>query len=128
MKKAHKDKLEELGVAIVYLFGSSATGLKNKESDIDIGVVLENGLLTNKLELYTSLYVLFSKIFPKKEIDIVFLNEAPLSSQFEAIKYGKVLYEKNTNLRLQFEELTMLKYADFLPIEEEMERVILQRI
>lgn len=128
MKKNLRKKLKEAGVAIAYLFGSSATGLKDKESDIDIGIVFENGLPLSSLETYNKLYALFSEIFQSKEIDIIFLEDAPLSLQFEAIKYGKVLYEKDTNSRLDYEEKTMLKYADFLPLEEEMERVILERI
>ncbi len=44
MKKSLRKKLKEAGVAIAYLFVSSATGLKHKESDIDIGIVFENGL------------------------------------------------------------------------------------
>lgn len=128
MKKLHKHKLYELGVAVAYLFGSSITGLAGKQSDVDIGIVFENGLPENTLEIYTQLYKVFSQIFPAKEVDIVFLNDAPLSLQFEAIKYGRVIYEKDVNFRLRFEEQTMLKYADFLPIEKEMERAIIQRI
>lgn len=128
MKKLLMNKLNGSGVAVAYLFGSSATGLKHKKSDIDIGIIFKNGLPESTLMTYTKLYTLFSEIFPDKEIDIVFLEDAPLSLQFEAIKYGKVLYEKDTNLRLDYEEKTMLKYADFLPLEEEMERTILERI
>jgi predicted nucleotidyltransferase len=128
MTKTLRNKLNDSGIAVVYIFGSSATGLKHKKSDIDIGIVFENGVPPSPLVTYTKLYELFSEIFPAKEIDIVFLEDAPLSLQFEAIKYGKVLYEKDTNLRLDYEEKTMLKYADFLPLEEEMERTILERI
>ncbi len=86
------------------------------------------GYPLSSLVTYNKLYALFSEIFQSNEIDIIFLEDAPLSLQFEAIKYGKVLYEKDTNVRLDYEEKTMLKYADFLPLEEEMERVILERI
>lgn len=128
MKKTLKNKLNGSGVAIAYLFGSSVTGLKHKKSDIDIGIVFEKTPPLSSLDTYTKLYTLFSEIYPNKEIDVVLLEDAPLSLQFEVIKYGKVLYEKDTNLRLDYEEKTLLKYADFLPLEEEMERTILERI
>ncbi len=128
MKKSIKNKFKKISISVVYLFGSHATGLEHGKSDIDIGVVFEKDHSRDHLKIYTQLYELFSEIFPDKEIDIVFLEEAPLSLQFEAIKYGKVLYEKNVKIRLDYEEKTMLKYADFLPLEEEMNRVIIERI
>jgi len=128
MKKALRKKLRDAGVAIVYLFGWSATGLNHKKSDIDIGIVFENELPDISLEMYTKPYELFSEYFPGNEIGIVFLEEAPLSLQFEAIKYGKVLYEKSTNSRLEYEGKVMLKYADYQPLEKEMEDTILNRI
>lgn len=129
MKKAFKRKLEELGVAIVYLFGSSTTRNRRKDSDIDLGIVFKVGLhRKNSLEIYPELYNIFSELYPTKEIDIVFLEDAPLSLQFEAIKYGKVIFESDTNTRLNYEEKIMLLYADFLPLQEEIEKVILERI
>lgn len=54
MKKEFKKKLKEFGILTVYLFGSTATGMKSRLSDIDIGVVLDKALSGEKPETYTT--------------------------------------------------------------------------
>jgi len=71
-------------VAIVYLFGSRATGLKTQLSDVDIGVVLKNlPLGKDNRTLYNVLYDVFSELYPVRRIDIVFCK--PLPSLFSTL-------------------------------------------
>ncbi|MEW6456672.1 MAG: nucleotidyltransferase domain-containing protein [Acidobacteriota bacterium] len=129
MLKSIQKELKNLKIIAVYLFGSSTHGIKHRESDLDIGILFENNRLSeNKLEIYNKLYSIFSDIFPAKEIDIVFLNDAPLSLQFDAIRNGKILYERDRNIRLNYEEKIILEYIDFEPIQREIDKIILERV
>src|SRR3972149_7630751 len=99
MKKLRRYKMRELGVLAVYLFGSETEGTTTIRSDIDIGVVLKNPKnLEDMRPLYNALYSELSKLFKPtflRELDIVFLQKAPLSLQYNAITRGKILYEED---------------------------------
>jgi predicted nucleotidyltransferase len=128
MKKAFKDRLERMGVAIVYLFGSQATGRAFPFSDMDIGVVLNGSEPEGDTRaLYQSLYELFSEAFPKAKLDIVFLQTAPLTVQYSAIKEGKVLFEKDPTFTADYIWQVMKFYLDFKPVLDYFDRIALQR-
>lgn len=128
MKKEIKNSLTHLGISIVYIFGSKVTGISNKFSDIDIGVVFkylpESG---DTRSLYNALYELFSKLFPKSKIDIVFLQRAPLSLQFFTIKYGKILFEENPVTTADYEYSVINQYLDFKSVLDFFDRIEMER-
>ncbi len=78
MKKEFKAELKKIGVSVVYLFGSRATGRESHTSDVDIGVVLREPIEDTRSS-YKVLYELFSAIYPPSRVDIVFLHKASLS-------------------------------------------------
>jgi predicted nucleotidyltransferase len=126
-----KKELEKLNIGIVYVFGSRAQGLAKKDSDIDVGIVFSEPVENADLLLiYERLYSLFSSATRKQkaEIDIVFLQSAPLALQFNAIKYGKVAYEISAKFRMAYEEKTMLFHSDFEPVSKEFDKMVLARI
>lgn len=128
MKKALKKKLEAGGVYIVYLFGSRAIGIASPLSDIDIGVVFkEPPSSRDHRALYQSLYDIFSEVYPRFKLDIVFLQTASLSLQYHAIKEGKVFYEKDRNFTVDYEESTVKQYLDFRPVLELFDRVTMEK-
>jgi len=120
-------KMKKLKVGIVYLYGSYAEKVNRYNSDFDLGVVFQDlAVLKNSLRLYSELYDLFSNELPvtfQKEVDIVFLQRAPISLKFEAINKGKVLFETSPYLRVKFEEEVIRKYLDFAPYLKEYEKV-----
>ena len=119
MRENVKTKLKELGVSIIYLFGSRAGGTSTPMSDMDIGVVLKGEMtLYDSRTLYNDLYDLFSGLYPLVELDIVFLQSAPLTLQYHAIREGKVLYEENPQLTADYEAYVISMYLDFKPVLE----------
>src|SRR3989304_1452182 len=119
MRENVKTKLKELGVSIIYLFGSRAGGTSTPMSDMDIGVVLKGEMtLYDSRTLYNDLYDLFSGLYPLVELDIVFLQSAPLTLQYHAIREGKVLYEENPQLTAYYEAYVISMYLDFKPVLE----------
>jgi predicted nucleotidyltransferase len=128
MKKELKSKFEELGVIVVYLFGSKATGRQSRLSDTDIGVVLKEALPGNDTRsLYHNLYNLFASIYPTSRLDIVFLQEAPLALQYSTITEGKILFEKDPQLTVDYENYVINQYLDFRYILDYFDEVTRER-
>ena len=127
MKKEIKRIFDGLGITIVYLFGSKATGTGSNLSDIDIGVVLESPSGKDTRVLYHNLYGLFEELYPASRLDIVFLQEAPLSLQYSAIREGKILFEKDPRLTVDYENIVMNQYLDFRPVLDYFDEVTMER-
>jgi predicted nucleotidyltransferase len=128
MKKNLREELKKLGVAIIYLFGSKATGRASRLSDIDIGIVLKTPASgKDPRALYHMLYQLFSEVYPRSKLDIVFLQSAPLALQYSAIKDGKILFEEDPKLTADYEQGVINQYLDFRPILDYFDRVTMER-
>jgi predicted nucleotidyltransferase len=128
MKRDFKVKLEKLGVAIVYLFGSKATGRASRLSDIDIGVVLKTPAFGRGTRtLYHMVYQLFSELYPRSKLDIVFLQTASLSLQYAAIKEGKIIFEEDSRRTADYEQGVINQYLDFRPVLDFFDRVTMER-
>ena len=115
-----EEKLQALGIAGVFLFGSQAQGVAGELSDFDFGVLLEDvSILKNskrKQKQYDALYDIFSSaVQVLKNIDIVFLQDVNLQLCFHVIKDGKLLFLGNQKIVSDFYERTMEDYADFAP-------------
>lgn len=124
MRENVKTRLKELAVSIIYLFGSRADGTSTPMSDTDIGVVLKGRTaLEDSRSLYNDLYDLFSGLYPTQKLDIVFLQSAPLTLQYHAIRKGKVLYEESPQLTADYEAYVISMYLDFKPVLEYFDAV-----
>ncbi len=98
-------------------------------SDVDIGIVFQRVPAPQSSgAVYQKLYELFTDLYPGKIIDIVFLQRAGLELRFDVISHGAVLFEDIPGRHTDFEENTSIMYADFKPILNEYNQVILNRI
>jgi len=128
MRKDLKKKLKQLGVSVVYLFGSRVIGRHSKLSDIDIGVVIKDFSLSNDTRaLYTALYKLFSELYSDSKIDIVYLQTAPLSLQYSAIRNVKILFEEDPVFTADYEHGVIKQYLDFRPVLDFFDRTAAER-
>lgn len=136
-----KTKLKKLGVGVIYLIGSRAMENARANSDFDFAVVMKDSKKLSKgtLDLYHKLYQIFSDAVPDIhiklpfpdnmiEIDIVFLQTAPLYYSIAARDKGKVLYEISPLFRADYEEQITNEYMDFEPLRREQETAILSMI
>lgn len=122
-------EFKDLGVDVIYLFGSRIESLEQPDSDLDIAVLMNRqASQANILNLHTKLYDIFAQVFPDNNLDIVLLHRAPLELRFDVISHGRVYFETNPQIRLDFEERTAREYADFKPILRSMDQAILNRI
>ena len=98
-------------ITCVYLFGSY-TERQTCAGDVDLAVLMLNPPRST-VSLYMELYPDLSKVFSPLEVDLLFLNSAPLPIAFEIISTGKVIYCKDDDLRTDFEYIISGKYMDF---------------
>lgn len=128
MKKKVKEELKKLGIAIVYLFGSKAFGKTTPLSDVDLGFVLKNFRPEEDTSiLYNRLFEIFSEIYTNSKLDLVFLQKAPLSLQYMAIKYSKILFEQDPIFTGEYEYRVIKEYIDFVPILEMFDKVMFEK-
>jgi predicted nucleotidyltransferase len=95
-------------IVAAYLHGSFTTGLFF--SDIDLGILIQNGLertLNFELDLENRL----EKIV-KYSVDVRVLNRAPLSFCQNVIRHRKVILDRDPNLRADFEGQILKQYFD----------------
>lgn len=128
-------KLERLKVGLVYLFGSQVIGIETLLSDVDIGIVfLDREILDDfrkRRKIYTELYDIFAEVFPptfERDLDIVFLQQTSVNFQYDVLAKGKVLYEKNSEFRANYEERVVDEYLDFKPVIDYFDHIFMERL
>ncbi len=109
---------EQQAVLFVYLFGSYGKGKPTPLSDVDIALFLEESL--GEIENYTDkkidLLGIANDVLHTDEVDLVILNEAPLSFRYQVLKTGRLLFSKDERKRIDFETSTLDEYWDTEPL------------
>lgn len=128
-----KEKMKDLRIAAIFLFGSQAIGAADRSSDFDFAVLLDDRNVLSDYRLrnriYNELYDIFSaRIKRLCNIDIVFLQTTDLQFRYHVAKDGILLYMGNQKIVSDFLENTMESYADFAPLRRQFHEAILQRI
>jgi predicted nucleotidyltransferase len=78
--KSYFTEHPDLGVASAYLFGSQAEGRAHRESDVDIGILLQWGRYPTRGDRFDMRIQLGSELISvlhHNEVDVVILNDAP---------------------------------------------------
>lgn len=114
---AQQDKLkrvaDEYGIELVLLHGSTAKGRQSVLSDMDIGVWLSDSR-QGKGRQFFDLMQKMQKIFPKREVDMVVLNQAdPLLLKNIATNF-QLLYGTPKQAR-EFYLYAISRYQDYKP-------------
>jgi len=114
-------------VIAAYLFGSQAAGRPTPLSDVDVGILLIDGLPDmESFRIEMTLQGELAKIFKTSRIDLVVLNRAPLPLKFSATS-GKLLFCNDHPKRMDFEEYVRKYYIDCLPLYREYKEEFLKR-
>lgn len=107
--------IEAYGIRLIYIFGSYAKGNNNEKSDIDIAVLLNNDYNPmDKLELIGEL----TSVLRREDIDLVILNSANPVLRHQVIKYGKLIYMENEDVKVDFEVKVLKEYMDMEPFRK----------
>ena len=105
-------------VVLAYLFGSEAKGTANRESDIDIAVLLSDQIPQAEygqrvVDLNTELI----GIFQRNAVDVALLNNAPPLLAFQVVRHGVVIYDPHHRY-VSFYIDTFNHYADTQPLRD----------
>jgi uncharacterized protein len=93
-----------------YLFGSFVT--EKSFADVDLGVLLRReseDMLEYEIELESKLEKL-----ARFRLDVRVLNKAPISFAQNVIRYGRLILDREPNMRSDFESYVLKKYFDFV--------------
>lgn len=103
----YKDK-----VPFTYLFGSSVEGI-SPLSDVDIGVFISDKK-EHFFDIKLSLYADFCRALKRSDIDVVILNSTKnIMLLNEIIHRGIVIYDRDFELREEFELKVLHQFIDF---------------
>jgi len=94
-----------------YLFGSFIT--EELFADVDLGVLLRReieDILEYEIELENKLEKL-----GRFRMDVRVLNKAPISFAQNVIRSGRLILDREPNIRSDFESYVLKKYFDFAP-------------
>ena len=100
---------DDPNILFAYLFGGLLRDRLNPLSDVDLAVYVKSPKKVQYLELFSRI----SKILGTDEIDLIILNDAPLSLAGRILQNRKVLADKDPFLRHKFESLILRKFLDF---------------
>jgi uncharacterized protein len=100
---------ENPGIAAMYLFGSAATGKMTPASDLDIAVIYAGPPIDGfeRISMETALSNLLGR-----DVDLVIFHQAGVLLQHQILKYGCLIYERDTSERVRQETLSRSHYLD----------------
>ena len=121
--------VQESDVLALYLFGSYASGRPGPLSDVDLAVLFEPSVPRERYdERRIALFSRAAAVLRTDEIDIVVLNAAPPLIQYQVLRHGVLLYEKDPALRARFAALAIRRYLDFEPTLDRCQKASLAKI
>ncbi|MHB1043092.1 MAG: type VII toxin-antitoxin system MntA family adenylyltransferase antitoxin [Eubacteriales bacterium] len=108
---------QKYGVTCCYLFGSRAGQDFYPDSDIDLAVIFDDfsnskHIMALEIEMHDAA----ADVLKPLEVDLLFLQKAPVYLKFDVIKNGKVIYSRDEDFRTDFEDITIRDYLDFKPV------------
>ena len=98
----------------VYIFGSFIS--ERHFSDIDIGIITAMDL-SKPLDFELKLENRLEKLI-RYPVDVRILNLAPISFSQNVFRTGRVIIDKNPNMRADFEGRILKQYFDFSPFQQ----------
>jgi predicted nucleotidyltransferase len=110
-------------VRLAAVFGSVARGEERPGSDVDVGVRLNPDSSALRQEVEAALGRAAGR-----EVDVVFLDEAPPLLRFEIGADGLVLVERETHAWADFRARSMIDWWDWAPYAKRIEDAAIERL
>ena len=97
-------------VRLAVLFGSTARGEARPRSDVDLGVLLDPDTRDLRIHVEAEL-----GRAAEREVDVIYLGEAPPLLRFEISREGVLLFEKEDGLWTDVKVRAMVDWWDWAP-------------
>ena len=114
---------DENDILLAYIFGSQLKSKTGPLSDYDFAVFL------SQKPSFQFKYKLKNKLvnfLNTGQVDLVILNDAPIELKYNIIATGKIIFQKNSTVRTEFEADTLSKYFDYLPVLRAQKKEVLK--
>jgi len=98
-------------IIAAYLYGSYGTSTQTVLSDVDLGILLREGM--DYFDLYLAIQSAVIEVTREEDVNVLILNDAPVIIQYEVIATGRLLYERSAAAHLDFIERVLKRYPDF---------------
>jgi len=99
------------GVDFAYLFGSTATGRRTSESDVDLATHLADAIDAHSARLDVARVA--ATHLGTDAIDVIVLNTAPIALAGRVLTSRRVLVDRDPFARHRYESLTARMFQDF---------------
>lgn len=103
-------------IIFAYIFGGLARGKQRPLSDVDIAVYLD--VCNDKAEAKLDIIGILSDALNTDEIDLVILNDAPISLVGRILKKKRLIVDKQPFIRHKFESIAVRESMDFRYLEQ----------
>jgi len=126
--KLLSEHLKKYPVIFVYFFGSHTKGRSTPLSDIDIAVFIEKTVSrSERFDMRLRLSNELSAIAGTR-VDLTVMNDIPVQLAYEIIKYGKVIFCKDRDSRIDAEIEILSKYLDRRYYDKRRTELVLKQI
>jgi predicted nucleotidyltransferase len=118
-------------VVSVYLFGSEARGSAHRESDVDVGVLVDRARLphaSDRAELRVRLTSEVIGALHRNAVDLVILNDVPPGLACAVVLGGKRIFCADGESDREFVRDAQLRAADLEPFLRRMRAIKLERL
>ncbi len=113
VKKIFVTESKNNNILLAYIFGSQLKGKTGPLSDYDFAVLLsKKPSFQFKYELKNKLV----SVLGFEKVDLIILNDAPIELKYHVVATGKIIFQKNTIIKTEFEADALSRYFDYLPI------------
>lgn len=119
------------GLVSTYLFGSVARGAEHRESDIDVGVLVDRvqyPTRASRNELRIGLSAELVHVLSHDRVDVVVLNDAPPELGRHVVTCGERLHCRDDEADHAFVRDVQLRAADLAPFLRRMRRIKLEAL
>ena len=115
-------------VRVAYLFGSNARGEANQLSDVDVALLAPDVQPLDRLDLRLRVIGRLSTAAMIPALDVIVLDEAPLTLAGRVIRDGIVIYSVDEPLRAEYESRIFRQFVDFSFLADEIDRETIRQI
>jgi predicted nucleotidyltransferase len=119
------------GIVSAYLFGSVAEGRAHRESDVDVGVLLDRAVFPSaeeRMEVRISLGSELVDVLDTNDVDLVILNDAPPELGRAIVTRGRQVYCADAEPDHAYVRDVQLRAADLAPWLRRVRRVKLDAL
>ena len=125
------DRSECRAVVSAYLFGSRVEGRQHRESDLDVGVLLDRAAAPTRRERFDAAIRLSAALqvdLGAPAVDLVVLNDAPPLFARRIVLDGRRVHCRDAELDHAFVRDVQLRAADLAPFLERMRAIKLDAL